>query len=99
MRKIKKIPKSLQGALWSVDISKLDLEKDRAYIVNQVLSYGTLEEIRWLMGMYGEKTVREVFLNQPMKVYTKPCFALIKNALLNLSQVDISEEKYVQAFY
>lgn len=96
---MKKIPKSLQGALWSVDVAKLDLEKDRAYIVNQVLSYGTLDEIRWLMKTYGKETVKQVFLNQPIKVYTRPCFAFIKNALFNLSQVNILEGKYVQAFY
>ena len=57
-----------------MNVSKLDLEKDRAYIVNQVLSYGTLEEIRWLMRTYGKKTVREVFLTQPIKVYTPSAF-------------------------
>lgn len=71
---MRKIPKSLQGALWSVDISKLDLEKDRAYIVNQVLSYGTLDEIRWLMKTYGKDVVKQVFLNQPIKVYTPSAF-------------------------
>ena len=79
--------------------SKLDLEKDKPYIVNQILAYGTLDEIRWLIRTYGKKTVREVFLNQPMKVYTKPCFILMKNALLDLRQVNIPEGKYVQAFY
>lgn len=96
---MRKVPKSFQGALWSVDVSKLDLEKDRAYIVNQVLSYGTLDEIRWLMKTYGKDVVKQVFLEQPIKVYTRPCFAFIKNALFNLSQANILEEKYVQAFY
>lgn len=82
-----------------MNVSKLNLERDKPYIVNQVLAYGTLDEIRWLMRTYGEKTVREVFLTQPIKVYTRPCFAFIKNALFNLSQVNIPEEKYVQAFY
>lgn len=77
----------------------MDLERDKAYIVNQVLAYGTLDEIRWLMKTYGKKTVKEVFLNQPMRVYTKPCFALMKNAMFDLKEVDIPEEKYIQAFY
>lgn len=96
---MREIPKSLQGALWSANVSKLDLEKDRAYIVNQVLSYGTLDEIRWLMKAYGKDTVKQVFLDQPMKVYTKQCFALMKNVMFDLKQVNIPEEKYVQAFY
>ena len=96
---MKKIPKSLQGALWSVNIAKLDLEKDRPYIINQVLSYGTLDEIRWLMRTYRKDVVKQVFLNQPMKVYTKQCFALMKNVMFDLKQANIPEEKYVQAFY
>lgn len=96
---MRKIPKSLQGALWSVDISKLDLEKDRPYIVNQILSYGTLDEISWLMKTYGRNVVKQVFLEQPMKVYTKQCFTLMKNVLFDLQQIHIPEEKYVQAFY
>lgn len=60
--------------MWSVNIAKLDLEKDRPYIVNQVLSYGTLNEIRWLMKTYGKDTVKQVFLKQPIKVYTPSAF-------------------------
>jgi len=82
-----------------VNVSKLDSEKDKPYIVHQILAYGTLCEIRWLIKTYGKDVVKKVFLNQPIKVYTKPCFALIKNALLDLSQANIPEEKYVQAFY
>lgn len=93
------IPQSLQGVLWSADLSKLDLDRDKAYIINQVLAYGTLEEIRWLIKAYGKVAVKQVFLNQPRKVYTKPGFIFVKNAVFGLSQVDISEEKYVQAFY
>ena len=44
-----------------MNVSKLDLEKDRAYIVNQVLSYGTLDEIRWLMRTYGKKRSEKFF--------------------------------------
>lgn len=83
---MRKIPKSLKGVLWSADISKMDLERDRAYIVNQVLSYGTLDEIRWLMRTYGEKIVREVFLNQPIKVYTPSAFRF-SQLLLNVPEV------------
>jgi len=38
--KKRKIPKFLQGVLWSVEVDDLDLQKDRAYIVNQILVYG-----------------------------------------------------------
>lgn len=76
-----------------MDISKLDLEKDRAYIVNQVLSFGTLDEIRWLMRTYGKKTVREVFLNQPIKVYTPSAF---KFSQILLDVPEVGADRYDQ---
>ena len=96
---MRKIPKLLKGVLWSADISKLDLEKDKPYIVNQVLSYGTLADIGWLLAEYGPKATREVFLKYPQKVYTKAGFAFTKNAVLDLRGADIGEDRYVQAFY
>lgn len=93
------IPQSLQGVLWSVNISKLDVKRDKAYIINQVLAFGTPDEIHWLITTYGKDAVKQVFLNQPQKVYTKPGFTFVKNAVLNLSRTDVAEEKYVQNFY
>lgn len=69
-----------------MNIAKLDLEKDRPYIVNQVLSYGTLDEIRWLMKTYGKDTVKQVFLEQPIKVYTPSAFRF-SQLLLGVSGV------------
>lgn len=96
---MKKIPKSLKGVLWSADISKMDLERDKVYIIHQVLSYGSLSEIKWLLSAYGPRVVCEVFLKYPQKVYTKAGFAFIKNAVLDLGDAGIREDKYVQAFY
>lgn len=60
--------------MWSVGVTKLNRKKDQAYIINQILSYGTLPEIRWLMRAYGKQIVREVFFSQPMKIYTPSAF-------------------------
>lgn len=72
------LPASLQGVLWSADINTLDLQKNRIYIIHQILSYGTLEQIHWLIKTYSKKTIREVFLQQPMKIYTKKTFNFSK---------------------
>lgn len=47
-----KLPASLQSILWSADIKQLDLTKDKIYIINQILSYGGLKELRWLFSNY-----------------------------------------------
>ena len=94
-----KIPESFQGILWSRDVKKLSLERDKTYIIHQVLSYGMLEQIRWLLRVYGEEEVRKVFKETPMKVYHPSTFYFIKNIILNLKRKTIPSEKYVTTLY
>lgn len=93
------VPSRLQGVLWSVPTDQLDLKKDKAYIINQVLMYGSLEDIRWLFKTYPKETIQEVFVNQPMKVYTKQGFNFIKNYVLGLRDRKLSPTNYVSAVY
>ncbi|EKD64953.1 MAG: hypothetical protein ACD_50C00232G0002 [uncultured bacterium] len=96
MRKITaKIPKNLQSVLWSTDINLLDLERDKGYIIHQVLIYGSFDDIRWLFQTYSKKEVLEVFLNHPSKNYPREVFYFIKNFVLSLKPVKLAEEKYV----
>lgn len=88
-------PRNLQGILWSVDVDSLNLEKDKDYIINQVLLYGDLGELHWLFTTYGRKGVTDVFLKHPMKMYFKQPFHFIKNYLLPLAQTPLDEEDYV----
>lgn len=88
-------PKSLQAILWSADVNRLDLEKDKGYIINQVLLYGDLGELRWLFTTYGRKEVTDVFLNHPTKMFFKQPFHFIKNYLLPLANTPLDEEDYV----
>jgi len=94
--KTKKIPKSLQGILWSVDVKDLDLHDDKSYIINQILSLGFLEELRWLWKAYSIDTIRKVFLEKPSKVYTFSSFNFCKNILLGLEKQNLPLNKYVK---
>lgn len=91
---MKKIPRWLQPTLWSVKVDHLDLEKDKAYIVHQILAYGNFREIRWLFKTYPKKTIRDVFIRRPMKVYTRPIFNLVKEILLGIKNKDLPIERY-----
>lgn len=90
----KKIPKWLQPTLWSVKVDHLDLEKDKAYIIHQILAYGNFREIRWLFKTYPKKTIRDVFIRRPMKVYTRPIFNLVKEILLGIKNKGLPIERY-----
>lgn len=76
-------PKNLQAILWSADVKDLDLHQNRAYIIHQVLAFGTMDDLRWLFQTYGKKTIREVFMQQPIKAYTPSSFHFCK-LLLNI---------------
>ena len=80
-------------------MDKLDLERDKAYIIHQVLMYGGFKEIRGLFKIYPIAVIRNVFVNRPMKVYTKTGFNYIKNFVLNLQKASLPVNKYVNTFY
>jgi hypothetical protein len=69
--KDKRILKKLQKILWSYDIDSLDLEKDKDYIVTQVLNYGTLEGVKLLYKLYSEEDIREVVKNPKKGLWFK----------------------------
>lgn len=95
----KKIPKYLQGILWSANIKNLDLEKDKNYIIHQVLMYGDFSDIKWLFQSYSLKIVQSVFIASPKKVYTKPIFKLTKDFILGLKETNLDEKKYVRTLF
>lgn len=79
-------PQSLQGILWSVKTENLNLEKDKTYIIHQILRYGNLKQISWLFKTYGKNTIRRIFLEQPQKIYSLPNFYFIKDIVLKIKK-------------
>lgn len=96
MGKTTKIPKNLQGILWSVDVKDLDLKRSRSYIINQILSLGFLEELKWLFKNYSLTTLKKVFIDEPAKIYSFSSFNFCKNILLGLNNIDLPANKYVK---
>jgi len=96
-KKKRKIPSWLQSILWSVAVEHLDLERDKAYIIHQILAYGDFEELRWLFKTYPKETIKKVFLKKPNKVYTKQSLNFVKEILLDLSNKKLDPYKYDQS--
>jgi len=57
---MKEIPQRLQSVLWSYDIHRLSLAKDKELIIQQVLNYGDWEDLKWLYRSYSEGQIKEV---------------------------------------
>jgi len=53
----------------STDANTLDRDQDQAYIINQVLAFGSLVQLKELFHLYGKEKIREIFLHQPIKIY------------------------------
>jgi hypothetical protein len=92
------LPENLKGILWSKNINNINLENDKIYIIHQVLSFGDIEEIRWLFKKYSLDEIKMVFINIPKRIYTRPVFLFIKEYILKIN-TGLDEKKYVKSFY
>ncbi|MDP3882662.1 MAG: hypothetical protein Q8Q48_01245 [Candidatus Staskawiczbacteria bacterium] len=88
-----------QGILWSKDIKNIDLEKDKVYIIHQVLSYGNMKQIKNLFKIYKSKEIKDVFVNHPQKVYSPAVFKFVKKFILSLEKENLTAEKYVKTSF
>ena len=61
-----KLPKDLQSALWSYDVSKLDDKKDASLIITQLLNYGGEEAKDWVWKNYSESEIARI-INHPQR--------------------------------
>ena len=50
----------LKNLFWDFDIEKIDLKKDREFIIERILKYGLPEQVNWLLDNYTEKLIVEV---------------------------------------
>lgn len=89
------LPKHLQSVLWSVNVDDLNLDKDKYYIIHQILSFGILNDISWLTGIYSKKDIVDVFMIS-FKDYSRPRFYLVKDAILGLKNWHPDERHYVK---
>lgn len=95
--KLKPIPVRLKPILWSKNINNLDSENDKIYIIHQVLSYGSIEDIELLLKIYSMNEIRNVFVNFPKKIYTPAVFLFLKDFLLKIN-IQLDENNYVKNF-
>lgn len=92
-----KIPKNLQGTLWSKSVAKLDLQIDKKnYIIHQILAYGTWEQTRWLFRTYPKSEIIKTFISHPTKDYLPASFHFVKEILLKIPR-RLNESLYVRS--
>ncbi|MBI4036026.1 hypothetical protein HY383_03675 [Candidatus Daviesbacteria bacterium] len=78
--------------VWYLD----EVEQGSLDNIHQTLMFGSLEEIKSLLNVVGEKEVKKCFLGFPKKIYTASAFNFIKNIVLGIS-TKLDEQKYLKS--
>lgn len=75
---------------WYTNTSK----DDSADAIHQILAFGSLYEIRALKRSVGGKTLKDLFLRYPKKIYTAQSLHFIKKFLLHIYSF-VDDQKYL----
>ena len=62
----------------------------------EILSYGGLDEIRWLFMIYTENEITNIFISVPYKDYFPARFHYVKNMMLHLQDKKLDSRLYVK---
>lgn len=92
---MKRVPKQFQRVLWSYDVNKMDLEKDKREIITQVLNYGTWEDLKLLYKLYSEKEIKEVVKNPRRGVW----FEKVLNFWVLMFNIHLKKEVWKKAIF
>ena len=57
------IPLNIQPFLWSYDINKLDLHRDKKRIITNILNFGTAKSTDWLFQTYGKSDIKDTIVH------------------------------------
>jgi hypothetical protein len=52
-------------AFWDVDLTKVDMERDKDFIIRRVFDRGSWSEMKWCVANYGEQLVKQALLDAP----------------------------------
>lgn len=82
----------MQGCSWynnNLSLSSPD-------VIHQVLAFGTLHDLQALKKKLGANRLREIFLNNPKKIYNPRLLNFIKNYFLDINE-PINDNKYLKS--
>ena len=54
------MPEELKKYFWDTQFEKLDIIKNKKYIISRLYCYGDLKEIKWINDTYSKEEIKEV---------------------------------------
>lgn len=88
------IPKEFKKYFWDTDFEKLDIQKNKKYIISRLYNFGDIEEIKWLNKTYSQEDINEVALTSRS---LKPVVANFLCQQFKLNREDMSYYKTIMA--
>ncbi len=58
-----KVMKFRQTLFWDVDPKKIDPKKHALYIIERIMDFGDIKEVKWMMNFYDKRTLKKVVTN------------------------------------
>ncbi len=95
MLKNKKIPQKMRWLFWSYDIKTLDFNRDKEYIISQVLNYGTWDDVRWLKKTYSDDEIKKVIKNPSRGVW----FEKVLNFWCTIFNIRLKKDLFQKAIF
>lgn len=95
MSKTKKLPEGFRRALWSYNVNKIDIKKDKEVIITQVLNYATWKDIKRLFLIYPEEDIKEVLRHPRRGVW----FEKVLNFWVKMFNMKLKKEIYEKAIF
>ncbi|HLC70312.1 MAG TPA: hypothetical protein VJH75_04725 [Patescibacteria group bacterium] len=83
------LPLNLKALFWSYDFEALNATEHALVIMQQILQYGTLSQLRWLITHYGKRVVIRYIEKTPASTLRPQALALLK-ILLPIRHVNTS---------
>lgn len=79
--------------LWSVGVDKLDIDKNKGYVITQSLNYGSEKILKWLFENYSKAEIVSEVTNPARGVW----YPRVLNYWQKRLKVNIPDEKYQKA--
>ncbi|MCI8961485.1 MAG: hypothetical protein HFJ18_00970 [Clostridia bacterium] len=57
------MPEELKKYFWDTEFEKLDIQKNKRYIISRLYCYGDLKALRWIRENYSDEDIEDVARN------------------------------------
>ena len=88
------MPVEFKKYFWDTDFEKLDLKRNRRFIITRLYCYGDLKAIRWVKNTYTEDEIKDVAVNSRN---LNPLVANYLRQQYNLEKKDMAYYKVIMA--